>query len=104
MSNPNILVCGAGIFGLWQVYTLVRAGYSVRLIDESSEPFACAASRWAGAMIAPECEAEGAPPIVRDLGRDGLRLWRETYPGLISNGSLVVANAAMWRILRASHT
>ncbi len=93
MSKPSILVAGAGIFGLWQTYTLARAGYSVRLVDESSEPFASAASRWAGAMIAPECEAEGAPPVVRDLGRDGLRLWRETYPGLMSNGSLVVANA-----------
>ncbi len=61
MSKPSILVAGAGIFGLWQTYTLARAGYSVRLVDESSEPFASAASRWAGAMIAPECEAEGAP-------------------------------------------
>ena len=93
MSKPSILVIGAGIFGLWQAYTLVRAGYSVRLIEESSEPFARAASRWAGAMIAPECEAEGAPTSVRDLGRDGLRIWREAYPGIISNGTLVVAQA-----------
>jgi glycine oxidase len=93
LSKPSILVAGAGIFGLWQAYTLARAGYPVRLIDESGEPFARAASRWAGAMIAPECEAEGAPPIVRDLGRDGLRIWRETYPGTIGNGTLVVAQA-----------
>jgi glycine oxidase len=43
-------------------------------------------------MIAPECEAEGAPRIVRDLGREGLRIWREEYPGTISNGTLVVAH------------
>jgi glycine oxidase len=93
LSKPSILVVGAGIFGLWQTYTLARAGYRVRLIEESSEPFARASSRWAAAMISPECEAEGAPTIVRDLGRDGLRIWRETYPGTISNGSLVVAQS-----------
>ncbi|MET0432200.1 MAG: FAD-dependent oxidoreductase [Hyphomicrobium sp.] len=92
MSKPSILVVGGGIFGLWQAYTLVRAGYRVRLIDESQEPFARASSRWAGAMIAPECEAEGAPPIVRELGREGLRIWQEDYPGTISNGTLVVAH------------
>lgn len=93
MSNRSILVVGAGIFGLWQAYTLARFGHRVRLIDASVEPFSEASSRWAGAMIAPECEAEAAPPIVRDLGRDGLRLWREAYPGTINNGTLVVAHA-----------
>lgn len=93
MSKPSITIVGAGILGLWQAYTLARAGHAVCLIEESSEPFARAASRWAGAMIAPECEAEGAPPIVRDLGRDGLRIWQAIYPGMISNGTLVVAQA-----------
>jgi glycine oxidase len=93
LSNPSILVVGAGIFGLWQAYTLARAGHRVRLIDESSEPFTRASSRWAAAMIAPECEAEGAPAIVRDLGREGLRIWREVYPDTINNGTLVIAHA-----------
>ncbi|MBN9248662.1 MAG: FAD-dependent oxidoreductase [Hyphomicrobium sp.] len=93
MGKSSILVVGAGIFGLWQAYTLARAGHRVRLIDEGRGPFARSSSRWAGAMIAPECEAEGAPPIVRDLGREGLRIWRETYPGIMSNGTLVVAHA-----------
>ena len=44
-------------------------------------------------MIAPECEAEGAPPIVRDLGREGLRIWKENYPEIVSNGTLVVAHS-----------
>jgi glycine oxidase len=87
-----ITIVGAGIFGLWQAYTLARAGHRVRLIEASSEPFARASSRWAGAMIAPECEAEGAPTLVRDLGREALAIWREAYPGLISNGTLVVAH------------
>ena len=93
MSSSTITVVGGGIFGLWQAYTLARAGHDVHLIDQSSEPFARASSRWAGAMIAPECEAEGAPEIIRELGRDALRSWRDEYPGTISNGSLVVAHA-----------
>ena len=97
-SEPRtITVVGAGIFGLWQALLLARAGHRVRLIERSTEPFKGGASRgasqWAGAMIAPFCEAEAAPPAIRDAGRDGLRLWRDVYPGLVSNGSLVVASA-----------
>jgi glycine oxidase len=93
VSSSTITVVGAGIFGLWQAYTLARAGHRVRLIEESSEPFARASSRWAGAMIAPECEAEGAPEIIRDLGRQALGIWRVEYPATVSNGTLVVAHA-----------
>jgi glycine oxidase len=88
-----ITVVGAGIFGLWQALLLARAGHRVRLVERSAEPFKSGASQWAGAMIAPFCEAEAAPPAVRDYGREGLQLWRAVYPGLISNGSLVVAAA-----------
>lgn len=93
MNERSVLIVGAGVFGLWQAYTLARAGYRVRLIEESAEPFAHAASRWAAAMIAPECESEAAPRFIRDLGRDGLRMWREAYPFTINSGTLVVAHA-----------
>lgn len=93
MTKPSITVVGAGIVGLWQTLTLARAGYDVRLIEASAEPFAAAASRYAGAMLAPDCEAESAPPIVRDEGRIGLDLWRAAYPGLRTAGTLVVAAA-----------
>lgn len=95
MSAPQhhkpVIVVGAGIFGLWQALTLARAGYRVKVAEISVTPFENASSRWAGAMIAPECEAEGAPDIVRDLGRRSLQIWRETYPGLRLAGTLVVA-------------
>lgn len=92
-ATRNITVAGAGIFGLWQALLLARAGHRVTLIERSAEPFAAASSRLAGAMLSPDCEAESAPPIVRDQGRRGLKLWRETYSGLIANGTLVVAHA-----------
>src|SRR4051794_33665027 len=76
LRNASIVVAGAGIVGLWQALMLARAGHRVRLVEKSAVPFANAASRWAGAMIAPECEAESAPSVVRDLGRRGLALWQ----------------------------
>jgi glycine oxidase len=91
LSKLSITVVGAGITGLWQAYTHARAGHRVRLVERSSEPFSQCASRLAAAMIAPECEAEGAPPVVRDLGRESIALWRDTYPRTVVNGTLVVA-------------
>jgi glycine oxidase len=93
VSKLSIAVVGAGIVGLWQAYMHARAGHRVRLVDQTSEPFATSSSRWAGAMIAPECEAEAAPPVVRDLGRESLALWLKAYPGTVVSGTLVVASA-----------
>ena len=88
-----ITVIGAGVTGLWQALTLAQAGYSVRILElsRSVAPFSGSSSRYAGAMLSPECESESAPQIVRDLGREALKLWRVTYHGLVSKGSLVVA-------------
>lgn len=93
MKSLSVTVAGAGIVGLWQALTLARAGYRVHLVEASSEraPFAASASRHAGAMLSPECEKESAPALVRDLGRLAMADWRATYPGVINNGSLVVA-------------
>jgi glycine oxidase len=91
VTGPRtITVAGAGIIGLWQALTLARAGHSVTLIEESEEPFANTASRHAGVMLAPDCEGETAPDIVRRAGHEGLELWRATYPDLINAGSLVL--------------
>jgi glycine oxidase len=87
----RITVLGAGVVGLWQTAELARRGHEVRLIERSPEPFALAASRLAGAMLAPFCEAEAAEPVIRDMGLRSLDAWRERYPDLIERGSLVVA-------------
>lgn len=94
MHHPlRITIAGAGIFGLWQAIMLARKGHHVRVLERCPVPFADAASQYAGAMIAPYCEAESAQPVVRDLGLEAAKLWKEFYPGLKRNGSLVVANA-----------
>lgn len=90
----RIDVVGAGILGLWQALTLARAGHRVRLIDRANPeaPFNNGQSRYAGAMLAPYCEAEAAPPIVRERGLEALKLWRDTYPHLSEQGTLVLAS------------
>ncbi|HEY7669572.1 MAG TPA: FAD-dependent oxidoreductase [Hyphomicrobium sp.] len=93
MTSRAMTVLGAGILGLWQALTLARAGHRVRLIEATPEPFARAASLYAGVMLAPEREAETAPPQLRDLGNEGIALWRALYPDLVTAGSLVVAAA-----------
>lgn len=90
-DTKTITIAGGGILGLWQAVTLARAGHRVRLFEASETPFSAAASRFAGAMLAPYCEGEAAPDVVRGEGVRGLALWRAFYPGLVNAGSLVVA-------------
>jgi glycine oxidase len=87
----TIAVRGAGVVGLWQALLLTRRGHTVTLYERSAEPFAQACSPYAGAMLAPRCEEESAEPVIGELGRRGIALWREIYSGTKANGTLVVA-------------
>jgi glycine oxidase len=89
--TQSIAIRGAGVVGLWQALMLARSGHDVTLYERSAEPFADACSLYAGAMLAPRCEEESAEAIIGDLGRRGIALWRETYPDIVANGTLVVA-------------
>jgi glycine oxidase len=86
----TIAVRGAGVVGLWQALMLARSGHAVTLFERSPHPFAEACSLYAGAMLAPRCEEESAESVITDLGKRGIALWREIYPGTIANGTLVV--------------
>jgi glycine oxidase len=93
MQTRTTTVVGAGITGLWQALVLARRGHRVRLIEQSTEPFARTASRFAGAMLGPYCETEAAAPVIRDLGLRSIALWRDTFPGTVLAGTLVLAAA-----------
>ncbi len=87
----TIAVRGAGVVGLWQAMLLARRGYAVTLHERSPEPFTEACSPYAGAMLAPRCEEESTEAVIGELGSRGIALWKETYPGTKTNGTLVVA-------------
>jgi glycine oxidase len=91
MQRYAITVVGAGITGLWQALTLARRGHRVRLVERSAQPFADAASAYAGAMLGPFCETEAYAPVIRDLGLRSIDLWRATFPGTVAEGTLVIA-------------
>jgi glycine oxidase len=91
MTARNIVVAGAGILGLWQAFALSRAGHRVRLVEKSPEPFATAASGYAGAMLGPFCETEAQAAEVRAPGLDAIKLWQRDFPGTVVAGTLVVA-------------
>ncbi len=86
-----IAIRGAGVVGLWQALVLARRGHAVTLYEQSAQPFANACSLYAGAMLAPRCEEDNAEPVISELGKRGIALWRETYPGTVVNGTIVVA-------------
>jgi glycine oxidase len=87
----SIAVRGAGVVGLWQALILARRGHSVALHEQSAKPFTEACSVYAGAMLALRCEEDDAAPVVNALGKRGIALWRETYPGTVANGTIAVA-------------
>ena len=86
-----IAIRGAGVVGLWQALVLARRGHTVTLYEQSAQPFANACSVYAGAMLALRCEKDNAEPVINELGKRGIALWRETYPGTVVNGTIVVA-------------
>ncbi len=100
----NIVVIGAGVTGLWQALRLADEGHAVRVIERSAAPLEAAASRLAGAMLAPFCEGEGAEPWITELGRQSLPLWQAIFPEARASGSLVVALprdlGELWRFAR----
>ena len=62
------------------------------LHERGGPDLASATSHWAGGMIAPDCESDGAEPIVVRLGRRSLDLWHAHLPDVPIRGSLVVAH------------
>ena len=71
---------------------LREAGFPVTLHERSGPDLAASTSRWAGGMLAPDCESDGAEPIVVRLGHRSLDLWQRHLPGIARNGSLVVCH------------
>jgi glycine oxidase len=91
-QQTDVAVIGAGIAGAWQALLLQRAGRSVTLHERGDPEMTQATSHWAGGMLAPFCEGEGAEPIIGQIGLRSLEMWRKEFPDAAFNGSLVVSH------------
>src|ERR1700723_1968508 len=92
-GQSPISVIGAGIAGAWQALLFASSGRCVTLHERGDAAMTQSTSHWAGGMLAPYCEAEGAEPVIVRLGLRSLKLCREYFPQTPFNGSLVVAHA-----------
>ena len=92
-GESPISVIGAGIAGAWQALLFAGSGRAVTLHERSDAAMTQSTSYWAGGMLAPWCEAEVSEPVIVRLGLRSLKLWREHFPEIPFNGSLVVAHA-----------
>jgi glycine oxidase len=92
-GDSPVSIIGAGIAGAWQALLFAQAGHAVTLHERSDAAMTGSTSHWAGGMLAPWCEAEASEPVITRLGVRSLDLWREQFPLVPFNGSLVVAHA-----------
>ena len=89
----RVLVRGAGVAGLATAFELARRGAAVTLAD-TAPAAGGGASRMAGGMLAPRCEAATAGPAVLAPGRLSAEWWETAVPGAVRRaGTLVVAPA-----------
>ena len=97
----RVRVIGAGVAGLTAAYEFARAGCRVDVVERREGP-GLGCSFFAGGMISPWCEEEGAEPFVVELGLESLRYWTEIVPVAVRRGSLVLAPRAIAPSLRVS--
>lgn len=86
-----ISVLGAGVAGLCAATELHRAGLEVEVVAPAHHR--PPVSRMAGGMLAPYCEAEGAPPVVVQRGVNAASWWEKHVRQVHRRGTLVVAPA-----------
>lgn len=86
----RVAVIGAGVAGLACATEFAERGAAVEVFERATLGER-AASRLAGAMLAPWCELESAEPEVARLGTGAADWWAARVPGVARQGSLVLA-------------
>lgn len=92
-SLLSVGIIGSGIAGLITALTLKEKGYFVHLYEKTKHLGEGTCSWFAGGMIAPWCERDGADDIIRDRGVEALEWWERHYEGTVKAGSLVLSAA-----------
>src|ERR1700677_4351663 len=88
----SVSVIGAGVAGLVTATALADRGGNVTILERSAE-LGGNASWLGGGMLAPFCGGESAQATVVERGAKALDWWAARVPGVMRNGTLVVAPA-----------
>lgn len=86
-------VIGAGVAGLNTALALAERGLAVDVVERNAGLGPGSCSWHAGGMLAPWCEMASTETIVGRLGAQSIAWWRKRFPGMVSEGTLVVAPA-----------
>ncbi|MQT15149.1 glycine oxidase ThiO [Segnochrobactrum spirostomi] len=86
----RVTIIGAGVAGLTTALALAGRA-DVEVLERGEAIGAASCSRFAGGMLAPWCERESAEETVVTLGLEALSFWPAAVPGVVRNGTLVVA-------------
>jgi glycine oxidase len=89
----RVTVIGAGVAGLTCALELAERGAEVEVLERRHALSGAGCSWFAGGMLAPWCELESSPPLVAELGVEGLAWWRSRFPATAASGTLVLAAA-----------
>ncbi len=92
-SPLSVGIIGSGIAGLVTALTLKEKGYSIHLYEKTKHLGEGTCSWFAGSMIAPWCERDGADNVIRDRGVEALKWWEQHYESTVKAGSLVLSAA-----------
>lgn len=93
LEGLTCVVAGAGVAGLTAAVALAERGARVTVFERSEALGLDACSSMAGGMLAPFCEQDGAEPLVTERGRGAVEWWSSRIPGVVCEGTLVVAAA-----------
>lgn len=84
MSNYDIIVVGAGVFGLSAAVQLRKCGYSVVVIDKLSIPSSLSASYDYNKIV----RLEYNDPIYAELAVEAMKYWQGDFSELLPQGML----------------
>lgn len=91
MKRHSVTVIGAGVAGLCCALELAERGARVEVVDRGRALGEGSCSWQAGGMLAPWCERATTDAAVATMGAASIEWWSQHLPGLVRNGSLVVA-------------
>ncbi|HYL01809.1 MAG TPA: glycine oxidase ThiO [Steroidobacteraceae bacterium] len=89
----RVAVIGAGVAGLACAVELAERGAAVEVLERAPGLEGAGCSWFAGGMLAPWCELESAPPLIAELGAEGIGWWRQRFAPTAHRGTLVLAHA-----------